>query len=171
MPDYIFERECRTPHSECYIIASGEEEVGRVDVHYTPSMAYATLCVGEDMTDDDIRELVEEIDERLGRTTDPVRGGFVGAGGGGGVLAWKPEGFRYTVPLSAQSVRWPFPSSSSSSSSMSSSENTAASRPAQTVTTKSSRNGSVVSTSRSSISSTSSRMSSSVMSSPTQRVA
>jgi hypothetical protein len=75
--EYVFERECRTPHSECYILASGEEEVGRVDIHYTPSMAYATLCVGEDLTEEDIRELVEEIDERLVLTTDPFRDDFV----------------------------------------------------------------------------------------------
>ena len=75
--DYLFERECRTPHSECYVIESGEDEIGRVDIHYTPSMAYATVCVGEDMTEDDIRELVSEIDERLVLTTDPFREDFV----------------------------------------------------------------------------------------------
>ena len=77
MTDFMFERECRTPHSECYIIGAGEEEVGRVDIHFTASMAYATLCVGEDMTEEDMRELVEEIDERLVLTTDPFREDFV----------------------------------------------------------------------------------------------
>ena len=77
MPDYTLEREYRTPHSECYIIGSGEDEVGRVDIHYTPAMAYATLCVGEDMTEEDIRDLVEELDERLVLTTDPFREDFV----------------------------------------------------------------------------------------------
>jgi hypothetical protein len=77
MPDYVFERECRTPHSECYIIGAGEEEIGRVDIHYTTSMAYATLCVGEDLTEEDLRELVEEIDERLVLTNDPFREDFV----------------------------------------------------------------------------------------------
>ncbi len=77
MSDYVFERECRTPYSECYILGSGEEEIGRVDIHYTPSMAYATLCVGANMTEEDIRELVEEIDERLVLTTDPFREDFV----------------------------------------------------------------------------------------------
>jgi len=75
--EYVFERECRTPHSECYIIESGEDEIGRVDIHYTPSMAYATLCVGEDMTEEDLRELASEIDERLVLTTDPFREDFV----------------------------------------------------------------------------------------------
>jgi hypothetical protein len=75
--DYTFERECRTPHSECYIVEGEEGEVGRVDIHYTPSMAYATLCVGEDMTEEDIHELASEIDERLVLTTDPFREDFV----------------------------------------------------------------------------------------------
>jgi hypothetical protein len=77
MADYVFERECRTPHSECYIIASGEEDVGRVDIHYMPSMAYATLCLSEDLTEEEIRELVEEIDERLVMTSDPFREDFL----------------------------------------------------------------------------------------------
>lgn len=77
MTAYVFDRECRTPNSESYIIESGEEEIGRVDIHYTSSMAYATLCVGEDMTEEDIRELVSEIDERLVLTTDPFREDFV----------------------------------------------------------------------------------------------
>jgi hypothetical protein len=75
--DYVFERECRTPNSESYILAVGEEEIGRIDIHYAHSMAYATLCVGESMTEEDIRELVEEIDERLVLTTDPFREDFV----------------------------------------------------------------------------------------------
>lgn len=77
MADYVFERECRTPHSECYIIESGEDEIGRADIHYTASIAYATICVGEDMTEEDIKELVSEIDERLVLTTDPFREDFV----------------------------------------------------------------------------------------------
>ncbi|MBI2913690.1 MAG: hypothetical protein HYY03_07195 [Chloroflexi bacterium] len=77
MSDYHFERECRTPHSESYIIELEDDEVGRVDIHYSPSVAYATLCVAESLTDEDIRELIGEIDERLVLTTDPFREDFV----------------------------------------------------------------------------------------------
>ena len=45
MPDYYFERECRTSHSESFLIEADGSELGRVDIHYTPSVAYATLCV------------------------------------------------------------------------------------------------------------------------------
>lgn len=77
MSTYHFERECRTPHSESYIIETDEDEIGRVDIHYTPSVAYATLCVSESLTEEEIRELVSEIDERLVLTTDPFREDFV----------------------------------------------------------------------------------------------
>jgi hypothetical protein len=74
---YQFERECRTPQSESYIVELDEEEVGRVDIHYTASVAYATLSVVEKLSDEDVRELISEIDERLVLTTDPFREDFV----------------------------------------------------------------------------------------------
>ena len=77
MSEYHFERECRTPYSESYIIEHLDDEIGRVDIHYTPSVAYATLCVAESLTDEDIRELIGDIDERLVLTTDPFREDFV----------------------------------------------------------------------------------------------
>jgi hypothetical protein len=77
MSGYQFERECRTQQSESYIVELDEDEVGRVDIHYTASVAYATLCVGENLTSEDIRELISEIDERLVLTTDPFREDFV----------------------------------------------------------------------------------------------
>jgi len=77
MSGYHFERECRTPHSESYIIELEDDEIGRVDIHYTPSVAYATLCVAESLTEEDTRELIGEIDERLVLTTDPFREDFV----------------------------------------------------------------------------------------------
>ena len=77
MSEYHLERECRTPHSESYIIESEDDEIGRVDIHYTPSVVYATLCVAERLTEEEIRELIREIDERLVLTTDPFREDFV----------------------------------------------------------------------------------------------
>jgi hypothetical protein len=40
-------------------------------------VAYATLCVPESLTDQETRDLVSEIDERLVLTTDPFREDFV----------------------------------------------------------------------------------------------
>jgi hypothetical protein len=77
MSGFHFERECRTAESESYIIELDDEEVGRVDIHYTASVAFATLCVVESLTDEDLRELISDIDERLVSTTDPFREDFV----------------------------------------------------------------------------------------------
>jgi hypothetical protein len=77
MADFRFERECRTPFSEAYLIADGEEQVGRVDIHYTPSIVYATLCVSENLTTDDIQDLIDAIDEELIMSADVARDDFI----------------------------------------------------------------------------------------------
>jgi hypothetical protein len=75
---YRFEREARTPYSEVFVIENDEgTEIGRVDIHLTPSVAYATLCVAESMTEDDIQDLIAQIDERVVMTADPYREDFV----------------------------------------------------------------------------------------------
>ena len=77
MSGYHFERECRSSDSECYSIELDGQEVGRVDLHYTPAGVYGTLCVTERLTEEEVRELISEVDERLVLTTDPYREDFV----------------------------------------------------------------------------------------------
>lgn len=78
MTDYRFERECRTPYSEAYIIAVGEEQiVGRIDLHFTPTVVTATLCVGENLIAEEIRELINIIDEELVLSSDVPREDFI----------------------------------------------------------------------------------------------
>ena len=77
MLEYRFERECRTPFSEVYLIIADEEQVGRVDLHFTPTVVYATLCIGEDLTGEGIRELIDTIDEELVMTADVARDDFI----------------------------------------------------------------------------------------------
>jgi hypothetical protein len=80
---YRFEREARTPYSEVFIIEDDEgNEVGRVDIHFTPSVTYATLCVQDGMDEEAVQDLISQIDERLVMTTDPYREDFV-------VTVWK----------------------------------------------------------------------------------
>lgn len=75
---FRFEREARTPHSEVFVIeGDGGDSVGRVDLHYTPSVAYATLCIPESLGEDEIQDLIGQIDERLVMTSDPYREDFV----------------------------------------------------------------------------------------------
>jgi hypothetical protein len=77
MPTYHFERESRTPYSESFIIEADGDEVGRVDIHYQTTTAYATLCVPTDLADEEIEELISEIDERLVMSWDPLRDDFI----------------------------------------------------------------------------------------------
>ena len=77
MKDYRFERDCRTPYSEAYIIAISDDFVGRVDLHFTTNLVNATLCVGENMTAEEIRELIDIIDEELVLPADMPRDDFV----------------------------------------------------------------------------------------------
>ena len=65
MSNFDFERECRTPNSECYTILEEDTTVGRVDIHYADSVIHATLNVAESLTTDEIQELIDTIDEEL----------------------------------------------------------------------------------------------------------
>ncbi len=78
MTEYRFERECRTPYSEAYAIAVGEDQiVGRIDLHFTPSIVNGVLCVGENMTAEEVREMINLIDEELVLSSDVPREDFV----------------------------------------------------------------------------------------------
>ena len=78
MADYNFERDCRTPYSEAYYIeGANDERLGRVDIHYTPNVVYATLCVREGISQEEIQDLIEAIDEQLVMTADVFRDDFV----------------------------------------------------------------------------------------------
>jgi hypothetical protein len=77
MAEYRFERECRTAHSEAYLIVTGDEQVGKVDIHFTPSIVYATLCVGENISQDDIQDLIDTIDEDLVMSANVARDDFI----------------------------------------------------------------------------------------------
>ena len=77
MADLRFERECRTPFSEVYLVAAGEQQIGRVDVHFTPSIVYATVCVKQNLTQETIDDLIDIIDEELVMSADVARDDFI----------------------------------------------------------------------------------------------
>ena len=74
---FQFDREYRTMTSESFIIELDDEEVGRIDLHYSASVTYGTICVLASMTEEEIRSLISEIDERFVLTNDPFREDFV----------------------------------------------------------------------------------------------
>ena len=65
MAKYNFEREARTPNSECYTVLEDEAIIGRLDVHFADVVVHATLNVAESLTSDSIQELIDTIDEEL----------------------------------------------------------------------------------------------------------
>ena len=65
MAKFNFEREARTPFSECYTVLDDEATVGRLDIHFADVMVHATLTVSESLTQEMIQELIETIDEEL----------------------------------------------------------------------------------------------------------
>ncbi len=84
MPEYRFEREARTPHSESYTIEDDEHSLGRVDLHYTSSATFATIAVHQSLDDDAVQELIAAIDDRLVSSADPYREDFI-------VTVWRGE--------------------------------------------------------------------------------
>lgn len=84
MADYRFNREARTPYSEVYAIDDGEHALGRVDVHYTGSAAHATLVVHAALSDEQVQDLLEAIDDQIVTSADPYREDLV-------VTVWRGE--------------------------------------------------------------------------------
>ena len=73
MLSVYFERECRTPYSECYTVMEDENVIGRVDLHFTPTVVHATMSVSESLTQENIQELVETVDEELVDSVGVIR--------------------------------------------------------------------------------------------------
>jgi hypothetical protein len=72
-----FERTVRTESSEIFAIYGGARRVGRVDVHYGRFEVHATLLVEVDLTDDELQQIIDQLDEELVQTHDPEREDFL----------------------------------------------------------------------------------------------
>ena len=68
-----YERESRTAHSECFVIENEAGSRGRCDLHFAPPLVYATLCIPESWTEEDIQDVIADIDDRWALTADPLR--------------------------------------------------------------------------------------------------
>jgi hypothetical protein len=76
-PDLRYDRVCRTPHSEAYLLSEGESPFGRVDLHFGTSVVHAVLIVERDLDDEDLHGLVQRIDDDLVWTADQPREDFL----------------------------------------------------------------------------------------------
>ncbi len=74
---FHYERESRTPQSECFLIENEEASMARADLHYTPAVVYGTLCVPDSWSEADIQDVIADIDDRIVRSADPFREDFV----------------------------------------------------------------------------------------------
>src|SRR5207245_5234415 len=72
-----FERTVRTESSEIFVIYGGARRVGRVDLHYGRFEVHATLLVEVDLSDDELQQLIDQLDEELVQTHDPEREDFL----------------------------------------------------------------------------------------------
>ena len=77
MPEHRFERECRTPYSEAYLIMEGEGSLGRIDLHFAGPVVHGVLVVAERVTQDEVKDLIESIDEELVMSANPDCEDFV----------------------------------------------------------------------------------------------
>ncbi len=77
MDDARFERQYRTANSEGYLVFDGGDRLGRIDLHFTPTVVYGTLVVEREMEEDDILDLIEQADDELVLTADVPREDFV----------------------------------------------------------------------------------------------
>jgi hypothetical protein len=72
-----FERAVRTESSEVFAVYGGARRIGRVDLHYGRFEVNATLNLEVDLTDDELQELIDQLDEELVQTHDPEREDFL----------------------------------------------------------------------------------------------
>ena len=73
MAEYDFQRECRTPFSECYTVLDGDRNIGRLDVHFADVIVHATLSVDESLTENDMHDLIDIVDSELLEAAGIVR--------------------------------------------------------------------------------------------------
>ena len=76
-PDLRYDRVCRTPYSEAYLLSEGESPFGRVDLHFGTSVVHAVLIVERDLAEEDLHGLVQRIDDDLVWTADQPREDFL----------------------------------------------------------------------------------------------
>jgi predicted AlkP superfamily phosphohydrolase/phosphomutase len=72
-----FERQVRTEASEIFIVYGGARRIGRADLHYARFEVHATLVLEVELTDDEVQQLIDQMDEELVQTHDPEREDFL----------------------------------------------------------------------------------------------
>ena len=77
MDDLRFERQYRTAHSEGYLLFDGSDRLGRIELHFTPSVVYGTMAIERELPEDDVLDIIEQADDELVMTADVPRDDFI----------------------------------------------------------------------------------------------
>ncbi|MFN8522029.1 MAG: hypothetical protein U0821_02870 [Chloroflexota bacterium] len=77
MDGLSFDRLCRTPQSEAYLISQDGVSFARVDLHFTQSIVYGVVVLERDLEPDEITDLIGDIDDDLVWSADVPRDDFV----------------------------------------------------------------------------------------------
>lgn len=70
---FDYEREVRTANSEAYLILDGETTVGRIDTHFMPGIAHIAIAVEQQVTAEQIEEIISDIDADMLNTVGTER--------------------------------------------------------------------------------------------------
>jgi hypothetical protein len=75
--DIHYDRLCRTPASESYLLSQQDEPIGRVELHFTSNVVYGLVVLERELAEDELLDLIERIDEDLVWSADLPRDDFV----------------------------------------------------------------------------------------------
>jgi hypothetical protein len=77
LDDIRYDRLCRTPASESYLISQGDEPLGRVELHFTSTIVHGLLVLERELPDEELNDLLEQLDEDLVWSAEVARDDFV----------------------------------------------------------------------------------------------
>ena len=75
--DIRYDRVCRTPTSECYLLSLKNEPFGRIELHFASTVVYGLLILEREMPEEDLHALIEKVDEELVFSADQPRDDFL----------------------------------------------------------------------------------------------
>lgn len=70
-------RQSRTPYSEQYELRNGDNRLGHLDLHFGSTEVYGSLVLDAEMSDEDLEQLIEQIDDDLVASADVPRQDFL----------------------------------------------------------------------------------------------
>jgi len=77
MGELKFEREHRTQTSEAYLLLEEDNRLGRIDLHFANDMVFGTLVIEREMSEQEVQDLIEAIDDELVTSAQVPRDDFV----------------------------------------------------------------------------------------------